>query len=901
MQKILKLILVTTIGFQFTPLATTDVRAQANRAKFDYFEYKGNDSRFNRKIDPKNEYFNPIVSGFYPDPSICRKGKDYYMVHSTFSYYPGVPILHSTDLVNWTQIGFVLNRPSQLKLDGIRLSGGIYAPDIQYNKHNDTFYMITTSVDGIGNFIVKTKDPKLNDWSEPIPLPNVGGIDPSLFFDDDGKAYIIHNDAPEGTPEWNGHRAIWIHDYDTQTDKTFGERKLLLDGGVDRSKKPVWIEGPHIYKVNDKYYLMAAEGGTSVNHSEVILRSDNVKGTYVPYENNPILTQRDMAEPRPDIVTSVGHADLIETPTGEWYAVFLGCRPYEGNHYNTGRETFLLPVKWKDGFPIILEKGIPVPTVVKKKGLMPNSTNFFSGNFTWKDDFELNTLAKEWSFIRTPRGEWWQLKNGNLILEAIPRSIYDVDNPAFIGRRQQHLVFEAETEVQFIPENSHDLAGLVCYQNEAFNFVFGKTIDNNKEVLVVDRSEKERKRIAQIPIPNEYLQSPVKLRITGDNDKYSFFASFDSGKTWQTVAENIDAKNLSTQSAGGFTGVMIGMYASSANVIPALKEVYKDDFQMGVAVSMNHLAGQEAAMIKKHFNSLTAENDMKPVNLLVKGGGYNYKNADRIVRFARENNMKLRGHTLVWHNQTPEWFFLDDNDNPLDSSVLYNRMENYMTDVMTHFKDDVYCWDVVNEALSDKPDEFYRTDSPWYKACKEAYIERAFRTAHRINPNVKLFYNDYNLVQPQKREKAYQLLKRLKEAGVPVHGVGMQGHWSMQDITREDIQKSIDMFSSLGLDIHITELDLTVYTTYHGEGAKNQVKETRAWTPELAKQQADMYKMIFEVLRANKGKISSVTFWGLADNYTWLHNFPVPNRHDYPMVFDNDLNAKQSFWNIVEF
>lgn len=564
MHKILKLILVSFIGFQFNPLANTPVVAQTNQAKFDYFEYRGNDSRFNRKIDKKNEYFNPIISGFYPDPSICRKGNDYYMVHSTFSYYPGVPILHSTDLVNWVQIGSVLNRPSQLKLDGIRLSGGIYAPDIQYNKQNDTFYMITTNVDGIGNFLVKTKDPKQNNWSEPIPLPNVGGIDPSLFFDDDGKAYIVHNDAPPVTPEWNGHRAIWIHDYDTQTDNTFGERKLLLDGGVDRSTKPVWIEGPHIYKVKGKYYLMAAEGGTGVNHSEVILCSDNVKGAYIPSKNNPILTQRGITEPRPDRITSVGHADLIETRTGEWYAVFLGCRPYQGDHYNTGRETFLLPVQWKDGFPIILEKEIPVPTVVKKKGLSSNSTNFFSGNFTCRDNFELNTLAKEWLFIRTPRSEWWHLKAGNLVLDAAPRSIYEVDNPSFIGRRQQHLVFEAETELQFTPKSSHDLAGLVCYQNEAFNFVFGKTMDNNKVILVLDRSEKGRKRIAQISIPDKYLQNPVRLKVAGVSDKYSFFASFDLGKTWQTVADNVDAQNLSTQSAGGFTGVIIGMYASSA-------------------------------------------------------------------------------------------------------------------------------------------------------------------------------------------------------------------------------------------------------------------------------------------------------------------------------------------------
>lgn len=537
------------------------IEAQTNSAIFKYFEYKGMDQRFDHQIDHTKEYFNPIVAGFYPDPSICRKGSDYYMVNSTFSYYPGVPIFHSIDLVNWKQIGHVLNRPSQLQLDGIRLSGGIYAPAIEYNKYNNTFYMITTSVDGIGNFVVKTKDPMLNNWSDPIPLPKVGGIDPSLFFDDDGKAYIVHNDAPEGTPEWNGHRAIWIHNYDVETDQTFGEKQVILDAGVDRSTKPIWIEGPHIYKVNDKYYLMAAEGGTSVNHSEVILSSDNIKGPYTPYSKNPILTQRNLPEPRPDIVTSVGHADIIDTPEGEWYAVFLGCRPYEGNHYNTGRETFLLPVKWENEYPIILDKNLPVPTIVQKENLNPIS-NYLTGNFTWKDEFQSDNLAMEWTFIRTPKGKWWNLTKDGIALEAINKSIYDIDNPAFIGRRQQHLDFEIETELAFSPQKENEVAGLVCYQNEAHNFVFAKVLENGKFKLILDRAEKVNKRIAELEIPMTNKNDNVLFRIKGSEDKYTFSASFDKGSTWQSVAKDIDAKNLSTETGGGFTGVMLGIYAS---------------------------------------------------------------------------------------------------------------------------------------------------------------------------------------------------------------------------------------------------------------------------------------------------------------------------------------------------
>lgn len=536
-----------------------------SQAVFEYFEYKGMDTRFEKEIDKRNEYFNPILSGFYPDPSICRKGDDYFLVCSSFSYYPGIPIFHSRDLVNWNQIGHVLNRPSQLKLDGIRLSGGIYAPAIEYNEYNDTFYLITTCVDGIGNFIVKTDDPFSNNWSEPITLPKVGGIDPSLFFDDDGKAYIVHNDAPEGTPEWEGHRAIWIHDFDTETDSTFGDRKVILDGGVDRSTKPVWIEGPHIYKINGRYYLMAAEGGTSINHSEVILSADNVKGPYTPNRNNPILTQRGLPEPRHDIVTSVGHADLIETADGDWYAIFLGCRPYENNHYNTGRETFLLPVRWENNYPVILDKDMVVPTVVRKENLKPNAVNYLTGNFTWRDDFEKEVLNNEWVFIRTPKDDWWNMNEGKLVLNPIEKSIYEIDNPAFIGRRQQHLIFEAETELSFNPAAENAVAGLVCYQNEAHNFVLGKTTEGGQSLIILNRSEKDTERIAQLVIPDKNVDTPVKLKVKGDNDKYSFYVSFNGGNDWETVKEDVDAKNLSTETAGGFTGVILGMYASLKN------------------------------------------------------------------------------------------------------------------------------------------------------------------------------------------------------------------------------------------------------------------------------------------------------------------------------------------------
>lgn len=530
-------------------------------ADFHYFQYKGQDACFAQAINDRNQYFNPVLSGFYPDPSICRKGSDYYLVTSTFSYYPGIPIFHSTDLVNWVQIGNVLNRPSQLQLKaGIRLSGGIYAPTIRYNKYNDTFYLITTCTDGIGNFIVKTKNPKENNWSEPVPL-HFGGIDPDIFFDEDGKAYIVHNDEPDGKPEWDGHRSIWLRQFSVEGDSIFGEKKMIVDGGTDKAKHPVWIEAPHLYKINGYYYLLCAEGGTSVQHSEVVFRSESIFGPYIPWKNNPILTQRDLPENRKNPVTSAGHADLIQTAEGDWYAVFLACRPYEGNYYNTGRETFMLPVTWVDGYPVILKANEEIPYIVNKANLEPNAESY-KGNFTWKDDFDDEKLDDRYLMLRTPpEDKWWKIANGMLTLSSTGSTIYEPNQPAFTGIRQQHLTFSAQIKMDYLPDNEGDIAGLVCYQREKHNFVFGKIIDGNgKYYLVLKRAEGDVKTIAKTEIPDGTARKAVTLKVEGKKDKYSFLYSFDDGESWKTIAEDVDAKNLSTQSAGGFTGTIIGCY-----------------------------------------------------------------------------------------------------------------------------------------------------------------------------------------------------------------------------------------------------------------------------------------------------------------------------------------------------
>ncbi|MFW5972637.1 MAG: glycoside hydrolase family 43 protein, partial [Bacteroidota bacterium] len=356
------LALSLAIGGCAAPATVPATTASADPS-FDWFEYEGSDEIFSDSAAGLNEYQNPILAGFYPDPNITRAGDNYFLVNSTFTYYPGIPVFESSDLVNWRQLGNVIDRPSQLDFDDLGISRGVFAPAIEYN--DETFYVVNTCVDCGGNFVVTATDPA-GPWSEPTWLPEVGGIDPSLYFDDDGRAWILNNDAPIGEPLYEGHRAIWIQEFDPETLQSFGERTLLVDGGVDITTEPVWIEGPHITKVDGWYYLTAAEGGTSVNHSQVVLRSREVTGPYEPWEHNPILTQRDLDPARPHPITSAGHADMVRTQNDEWWATFLAVRPYEDNYYNTGRETFMLPVEWVDGWPVILPPGETIPFVVSR-------------------------------------------------------------------------------------------------------------------------------------------------------------------------------------------------------------------------------------------------------------------------------------------------------------------------------------------------------------------------------------------------------------------------------------------------------------------------------------------------------------------------------------------------------
>ena len=533
-------------------------------ATFSHFRYEGNDDYYNNNpLTAAGDYFNPVISGWASDPSICRVGDDYWLVTSTFGYFPGVPMYHSKDLVSWEHVGNVLDRESQLaSLPGLSIDkGGIYAPALTYNPHNKTFYMITTCVmkgngrDGSSeNFYVTAKNP-LGPWSDPVILEDVDGIDPSFFFDEDGSGYIVHKSEEHSPVKWSNHRALSIIRFDAETGRTVGKPVKFLEQGVGPEERLERNEGPHIYKINGKYYLLAAEGGTNWVHSEVCYRADSVFGPYQRWSRNPMLTQRLLKPNRKLPVTSSGHADLVQTPAGDWYAVFLGCRPWNDGEDHLGRKTFRMPVKWRaDGFPYSTQCIDTVGLRLNIPSMPGRKAACQAGNFVWTDDFSSKSLRPEWLSLWGMPTRYYKTGKG-LKLTCAPVDTKSGRVPAYLGRRMQHHKFTAETELRLKPDDS-EAAGMLLVKNEQRQLFLAV---RKGEVSLIQVGKGKNNVLASQPLKTD--GSPIGLRTVSDGDTYSFYYR-PSGGDWTPLIEKVDAEYIATQ-RGGFTGSTIGVYATS--------------------------------------------------------------------------------------------------------------------------------------------------------------------------------------------------------------------------------------------------------------------------------------------------------------------------------------------------
>lgn len=330
-----------------------------------------------------------------------------------------------------------------------------------------------------------------------------------------------------------------------------------------------------------------------------------------------------------------------------------------------------------------------------------------------------------------------------------------------------------------------------------------------------------------------------------------------------------------------------------------LKDYYHTYFPIGVAVSPISLEDvAESELILREFGSLTAENVMKPALIHPSEGVYNWAPADKITAFAKANQLKIRGHTLCWHSQTPKWFFEESEGRPASRELALSRLKDHIQNVMGRYKGEIYAWDVVNEAISDDAGLFLR-ESDWYKIIGPDYIEKAFEYAHEADPDALLFYNDYNVVDKAKGDKIFKLIESLKAKGVPIHGIGLQAHWSIFHPNVSDLERTIVKFSKLGITIQITELDISVYDGEQSDA--NLIKAPIQFTKEQEKKQIHQYKMIFEVFRKNKDSITGVTFWNISDRHSWLDNYPIRDRKNFPLLFDQNLKRKKAYWEIANW
>ena len=516
----------------------------------------------------QHSFTNPIIPGGYPDPSICKVEDTFYIVNSTFEYFPGLPIHKSKDLVNWELIGYGLQRKEQcigkVNLVDVQSDGGIHAPSIRYK--DGIFYIISTNVyydeknkkTDFVNFIITSENPE-GPWSDPHVLEGAPGIDPDIFFDDDGKVWYVGTHSPEN-PNFSGEGEIWLQEIDLKNWKLINERHYLWRGACGG----VWVEGPHIYKKNNLYYLMVAEGGTSYNHAVMIAVSDSITGPYIPNERNPILTSRHLSYD--NWVHSTGHGDLVELDDGRWYMVVLGIRSEQDRGSNMGRETHLVPVQWEREPFLWKETKYEWPVVspksgrVERKSFVPFQETTQKKNSLFLDDFDNPELNLQWNFRRVPMDRVYSLREskGHLRLFLKPEVIKKRGRSSLMGFRQTETDFEYKSKMFFKPTSNNSEAGISIFQKDNNYFTLTVIKESKDYMIQLKLSEPKinSKIIFRKNIP-EY-DGEIIFKVESKNNAYSFYYSNDE-KEFNLLGKTKSNHVLSKK----YTGAYLGVYATS--------------------------------------------------------------------------------------------------------------------------------------------------------------------------------------------------------------------------------------------------------------------------------------------------------------------------------------------------
>lgn len=576
-------------------------------------------------------YQNPVVKGFYPDPSVCRVDSDYYLVNSSFEYFPGVPLFHSRDLVNWEQIGYVLDRESQLKVSGGQIWGGIYAPTIRYN--DGTYYMVTTNNSDRGNFLVYTDDPR-KGWSDPVWLEQ-GGIDPSMYFED-GRCYFVSN--PDG--------AIWLSEIEPKTGRMLSEPRKLWAGTGGR-----YPEGPHIYKRDGWYYLLISEGGTEYGHKVTIARSRDIYGPYESNPANPILThinQNAQANP----IQGVGHADMVQAHDGSWWLVCLGFRIADGQHHVLGRETFVAPVQWNEqGWPVVNTDGtvsLDMDGVATLPEVVPARQSP-----DW--DFNNSTPGMEWNWIGLPVRENYSLtdRRGFLRIKAGDKGLDDFGSPSFLGRRQEDLDFQATTRVEATEGAAAGITAYLCPSAHYDLYVQGGRLMlryrlgellHSEEVCAVESGK------------------PVELRVKGDSHNYYLMYSLD-GREFKE-AGRLNLRYLSSETNGGFTGVFMGLFVEGSGYadfdwfkyMPVVSEVSPKlaDANNNPLLDF-HFTADPTAVEHNGRLYVYATNDHQQYEAVGRDGKNSYEKIKSLVMMSTDDMVNWTYHGLIDVEKLAPW------------------------------------------------------------------------------------------------------------------------------------------------------------------------------------------------------------------------------------------------------
>ena len=517
-------------------------------------------------LNGQNTFTNPIITGGYPDPSICKVGDTYYIVNSSFEYFPGLPIHKSKDLINWELIGYGLHRKSQVNstvnLIDVQSNGGIHAPTI---RHKDgIYYIITTNVyydeekgkADMVNFIITAENPA-GPWSDPFHIQGAPGIDPDLFFDDDGRVWYVGNQMPEN-PNFDGEGEIWLQELDINEFKLIGKKHLLWRGACGG----VWAEGPHMYKKDGRYYLIIAEGGTSFNHAVMVALSDNIEGPYISNPRNPIITSRHLSYD--NWVNSTGHGDILELNDGRNYMVLLGIRNQIERGSNMGRETFLVPLTWeREPFEWKETKHL-WPVVAPETGRVEILNDVIFNNSVqnkvthFADNFDTTKLDLNWNFRRYPIEDVYKINNqeNRLNLFCHPNQIKERGRAALLGFKQTESDFEYLTQMYFQPNSSDSEAGISLFQKDDnyINFTIIKKGDKHHlQVYVVKNGE-----ILEL-IKDELKQykGNIKLKVIAYKDVYKLYYSL-KGMHFKLFT-SLEGSYLKSN---GYTGAHLGLYAT---------------------------------------------------------------------------------------------------------------------------------------------------------------------------------------------------------------------------------------------------------------------------------------------------------------------------------------------------